>query len=151
MANLHAYYASIGTATGVGAQLALREIGIQLRNIIVRDLSRSGSGVVYHGHRASAPGQAPATDTGSYKNSWNFQVSTNRFGGEAAVGTGDKRGPWLEFGTRRMAARPHLRPAVQGFTSSIQGIVRKHVESEVRAAAGKVKKIELPVIHVSSK
>lgn len=59
-------------------------------------------------HRASAPGQPPAVDTGSYRNSlgWERVSATKR-----RVGTGDKRASWFELGTPRMAKRPHFEPA----------------------------------------
>ena len=76
-----------------------------------RLLSQPGRGRLYGAHRASAPGQPPAVDTGTYRASWR-----HRFGGiGSASPTGDvyteqERGPWLEFGTARMAARPHAGP-----------------------------------------
>jgi hypothetical protein len=53
--------------------------------------------------------------------------------GEKAVEvfTGDERGPWLEFGTSKMAPRPHARPAMREAESKIADIVGKHIlESE---------------------
>lgn len=58
-------------------------------------------------HQASAPGQAPATDTGSLVQS----IAWQRQHGGYASGTRLKYGAHLEFGTRNMAPRPWLRPA----------------------------------------
>lgn len=59
-------------------------------------------------HQASAPGQAPATDRGQLASSYR----TRKVGpGAYRVGSSLKKAPALEFGTRRMRPRPHLRPA----------------------------------------
>ncbi len=65
-------------------------------------------------HRASAPGEAPASDTGRLVNS--IQAYNNPGGSEAFVVAG--RGTvlyaaLLEFGTSRMAARPFMVPALE--------------------------------------
>jgi hypothetical protein len=97
-----------------------------LRNEIVSTLSRPGTGRLYRrrsvSHRASSPGSPPAVDTGSYRASWRAWTEGASPRVIAAVGTGDKRGPWLEHGTSRMAARPHVRPAFAAFVSSIAGL-----------------------------
>lgn len=64
-------------------------------------------------HRASAAGEAPASDTGRLVNSIQSYATGN---GEAITVAG--RGtvhyaPLLEFGTARMAARPFLFPALE--------------------------------------
>lgn len=66
--------------------------------------------------RSSAPGEAPAVQTGRLRDSihWDRPESLYRivgsFGGEA----NDLGYPvMLEFGTARMAPRPYLRPAVK--------------------------------------
>lgn len=60
-------------------------------------------------HRASAPGQPPAEDTGRLYRSINVRRMAKgnyrvRFGGAAG---------YLEFGTRNMDARPFIIPAVE--------------------------------------
>lgn len=62
-------------------------------------------------HRASAPGEAPATDTGTLVSRLSHQISSG--GLEAVVGSDVDYGSYLEFGTRGMAARPFLRPALK--------------------------------------
>lgn len=63
-------------------------------------------------HQASAPGQSPATDTGRLVGSIQADKQT-RF--RWTVGTIVPYGRYLEFGTRRIAERPWLRPSVQEF------------------------------------
>ncbi len=59
-------------------------------------------------HTASAPGEAPAVDTGNLMNSVTHAM-TDTTVGEVAVGA--EYGAYLELGTARMAARPYLGPA----------------------------------------
>lgn len=64
--------------------------------------------VGYKVRRASAPGEAPAIDTGNLVNS----LETRKTGvGSAVVEAGAEYAAALEFGTRKMAPRPFLRPA----------------------------------------
>lgn len=60
-------------------------------------------------HQASAPGEAPSTDTGNLVNS--IQV-IDRID-VAYVGSDEDYAEFLEFGTRDMQERPWLRPAVE--------------------------------------
>lgn len=59
-------------------------------------------------HTASAPGEAPAVDTGNLMNSVSHTM-TGTTVGEVAVGA--EYGAFLELGTSRMAPRPYLGPA----------------------------------------
>lgn len=58
-------------------------------------------------HRASAPGEYPMSDLGNFASAIHavYPTEGNLHG---AVGTGDKRGPWFEFGTSKMRPRPWL-------------------------------------------
>jgi phage gpG-like protein len=60
-------------------------------------------------HRASAPGQAPATDTGRLANSLKADIQGIR----ATVFTNVDYAPFLEFGTRTIEPRPFLFPALE--------------------------------------
>ena len=60
-------------------------------------------------HRASAPGEPPAQDTGRLSNS----ITANIDGKRAEVGTNLEYAPWLEFGTRTIEPRPFLFPALE--------------------------------------
>ncbi|WP_020474239.1 HK97-gp10 family putative phage morphogenesis protein [Zavarzinella formosa] len=67
-------------------------------------------------HQASAPGEPPSTDTGRLVNSINTYLNRAAGGLEAFVTAG--RGTvnyayLLEFGTRLMAARPFMAPALE--------------------------------------
>lgn len=61
-------------------------------------------------HQASAPGEAPAIDTGHLVNS----IQAARTGqGSAVVTAYSDYAAALEFGTRKMAARPFFKPAAE--------------------------------------
>ena len=72
------------------------------------------------GHRPSEPGYPPAIDTARLVSS--IQVEVNEKKLTVEIGTNEKRGAWLEFGTRdgRIAARPWLRPAAKKVTKNIK-------------------------------
>lgn len=61
-------------------------------------------------HRASAPGEAPATDTGTLVNSIQARRKARL---EWWVTVGAEYGAGLEFGKARVEPRPFMRPAVR--------------------------------------
>ena len=63
-------------------------------------------------HQASAPGEPFAVDTGAHLRAVGFTVEETPTGYEAVAGSTLKTSLSLEFGTRRMAARPTWRPAL---------------------------------------
>lgn len=79
-------------------------------------------------HRASAPGEAPANDTGRLANSINAQVGRQANEAEVRAGGGIVRyARMLEFGTIRMAARPFMFPAVEKNKKWIQARMKKAI------------------------
>jgi hypothetical protein len=62
-------------------------------------------------HQASAPGEAPATDTGTLVARINHQVIDS--GLEASVFSDVSYAGYLERGTKRMAPRPYIMPAAE--------------------------------------
>lgn len=89
------------------------------------------TGIVYNKvkpnriHRASAPGQPPATDTGRLVSS----IYYRRGKLSATVGSSLAYAYWLEFGTRRIKPRPAWVPAVQEnrpkFNDRVREAIRK--------------------------
>lgn len=61
-------------------------------------------------HQASAPGQAPMSDTGRLANNIFFDTEGQM---SAVVGSTIAYAVMLEYGTRKMAARPFFTPAVE--------------------------------------
>lgn len=102
-------------------------IAHQIRNEAIRLIqqgTKSGRIYVRGGirHQASAPGEAPATDTGNLVRS--IRVDHQPASGRASVVVGAEYGAELEFGTRKMAPRPFLRPAVANVRQKIPELVK---------------------------
>lgn len=75
-------------------------------------------------HRASAPGEAPAADTGNLARS--IKVARENHGDTVYVYVSNDApyGKWLEFGTRGIAKRPFLRPAFLQHRSEIDAHIK---------------------------
>jgi HK97 gp10 family phage protein len=85
-------------------------------------------------HQASAPGEAPASDTGRLVNSINSYLDKGKSTALVIAGRGTvKYAAFLEFGTRLMAARPFMFPALEGSRDWI----RERLAAAVRKAAAK--------------
>ncbi len=76
----------------------------------------------YIAHQASAPGEAPAIDTGTLKGSIRVEMEPRDL--VAIVGTDVEYAPHLEFGTSRMAPRPYLGPAAEAVRPSFEAAMR---------------------------
>jgi HK97 gp10 family phage protein len=82
-------------------------------------------------HQASAPGEAPATDTGNLVKSGSVTLDPD--GKSATVRFKAPYGPDLEFGTKNMAARPFLVPAFEKNKAKIKQMI-KDAEKNARKA-----------------
>jgi phage gpG-like protein len=127
-------------------QSLVQRTAIRVQADAVRSIQRGPkSGRVYKrgnvAHRASAPGQAPATDTGA------LASSVARVDGKltAAVGTGLEYGKHLEFGTTRMEARPWLIPALERnrafYNAGVNKIIAESIQEIGKKAALLVKRL----------
>ena len=90
--------------------------------------TRSGATKAQRASNRSKPGEPPHVDTGRLKNSiaWKRQTLLLR---RIGSGIGGKKDPgyafYLEFGTRRMAARPYLRPALTRERERVRKIISR--------------------------
>jgi phage gpG-like protein len=114
---------------------AVDATGLSLRGTVVKKYQRGpATGETYEKynprrtHTASAPGEAPATDTGRLANSVTIEDTGPL---TIEVGTEVEYGPYLEFGTRTIAPRPNWVPSVQ---EEEPKYVRR-VEAAIRRAA----------------
>jgi HK97 gp10 family phage protein len=114
---------------------AVKAAGLAIRGHAMKSIQRGAkTGEVYdkttprRTHRASAPGQSPATDTGRLVNSLRSDVS----GKTATVSANTTYAAALEFGTSKMKPRPYLIPAVE--------MERPHFERRMREAIAKASK-----------
>lgn len=111
---------------------ALDATGLKLRGDVIKAISRSpATGKTYRKyspnrtHRASAPGEPPASDTGRLANSIVFKDE-----GRLAVSVGSDvvYASYLEFGTSRMAPRPAWTPAVENERKAFQQRISEAVK-----------------------
>lgn len=118
--------AQLSTAVKLSAQ--------DVRNECVKSIqggSRTGKVYVKRGvqHQASAPGEAPKTDTGRLVSSLGFRMTGKLTALAGSDGIVAEYAKSLEFGTRNMAARPFLVPAVEKLRSKMNERFRKIVEA----------------------
>lgn len=93
-------------------------------------LDSAKTGRVYHrrsvDHQASAPGEPPASDTGRLVSS----IRTNyRNGGlVATISASTAYAAYLEYGTRKMAPRPFMRPALANKREEVEELLASSVQ-----------------------
>lgn len=112
---------NLGAVGATEISKALQATGQHVRGKAIKSILKgSKTGVIYERssgqnlspiHQASAPGEAPASDTGTLANSIKSILLPSR--DTVAVFSQLKYAFWLEFGTRHMDARPFLRPAAE--------------------------------------
>lgn len=90
---------------------------------------KSGNRVVRNIKRASAPGEAPASQTGKLVRS--IQVISNRVVG-ALVRISAPYARFLERGTRRMEPRPFIRPAIVNVKAAMHAAMAETVRGVFR-------------------
>jgi HK97 gp10 family phage protein len=80
-------------------------------------------------HRSSAPGEAPANDTGNLLSSISHVQNEDRNGVVSSiVKVKALYGKWLEYGTSKMAERPFVRPTKE----YIEPIFKEYIISRLR-------------------
>ncbi|WP_020469724.1 HK97-gp10 family putative phage morphogenesis protein [Zavarzinella formosa] len=87
-------------------------------------------------HRASAPGESPASDTGRLINSINGTVVDRGLTAVIRAGGGMVNyARSLEFGTRKMAARPFMFPAFERSKQFIADRLKQAVQAAINSVA----------------
>ena len=89
---------------------------------IKNELSKPGGGIVYGGHRASSPGEPPATDLGDLVGSVKGEMIDDLHG---FVEVGMEYGIYLEYGTGSIAPRPFFAPSVEVVLPSYNEAMRR--------------------------
>lgn len=107
IAELREYEDEVGDALAVTINKYATDMERHIRTLI----SKPGSGRVYGKHRASAPGEPPATDTGDLISSIRSSIQPT----EATIVADEKYAIWLEAGTSKMKPRPFFDPTVEKF------------------------------------
>lgn len=100
----------------------------EVRNVTLETLSGSRHGRTYKVpgtqrlYTASAPGEAPAQATAGLRQSVETKIEGKGMEVIGTVGTDLEYGRPLEFGTKRMAARPWLKPSFEKAIPKIKAI-----------------------------
>lgn len=93
-------------------------------------------------HKASAPGDPPAVDTGNLRNSWQTGFSSpgpvikdgNKY--RLVVGSKAKYARRLEFGGGAIAPRPYVRPTAAKFRPMFSAIVAANIQAALAKYRG---------------
>lgn len=122
--------AKVIRAGRIGVHNESEEVGRNLVAAVKTTLSQPGSGRTYTTnfftdkqgrvrpigtrtpHTASAPGQPPAPDSGDLRDSIDYNARRLPDGAEVEVGSDLDYAVFTEMGTRKMLARPWLRPTI---------------------------------------
>lgn len=80
-------------------------------------------------HTASAPGEAPAADTGYLHSNIIFDIDADGLG--ASIESRADYSAALEFGTSKMQARPFLQPAVEENRPKIKRLMRQTIRRPI--------------------
>ncbi len=146
--------AAVLRAGRAGLPRDLNEVGVSMLNDMTLTLSKPGRGNLYTTrfftrrgvtrpwgtrvpHRASAPGDPPAPDTGRLRASYTFSTARTPVGADMVFGTGDEKAKLLEYGTSKMAPRPHLRPVVARAHAVIRRFIARGGENRERAQSAR--------------
>lgn len=132
-------YGALTTHVRIAAIESTQTLALRIHEIAVKSIQKQDGiiGKRYNPKRrvtVSKPGDPPNSDTGRLVQSIRFEF---REGGLVAlVGTDLKYGTWLEFGTKKMAARPWLLPATR---KAQRELGRKPYIKGIQAAAKALK------------
>lgn len=89
---------------------ALEEIGMRAESAAKKNLTASG-----------------AVDTGRLRASVTHQLDTST--DSVYIGTNVEYAPYIELGTRKMKARPYLRPAASDHADEYRAVLKKNLEN----------------------
>jgi hypothetical protein len=105
-----------------------------VRNEILRRIlqtAKTGKVYIRRGieHQASAPGEAPASDTGTLARNITVMVDPQAL--TAKINSGAAHSWYLEFGTLTIEPRPHLRVSLAAQKDNIPEIVGREISIEI--------------------
>lgn len=112
----------------------LKQATIAWHRGVVRELTGARSGRIYlvpgtaRKYVASAAGEAPASRTGMLRQRYRFRVVGPNYMEVGEVGSPDMYALYLEKGTRKMAARPHLQAAFDRNRKEILSKLRRRMD-----------------------
>ena len=141
--------ADIMAANIEGIERGLKIVMVELQTELREKLSQMGTGAGYFGgakklgfyRTRSAPGEPPAVDTGTLRNSVQSKpqyvagigMTSIVLAGLVAGVNKDARIPrWLEYGTSRMKARPFIAPSLEVIRPSVAGTISDQMKRSIK-------------------
>ena len=132
-----------------GIERGLKIVMVELQTEMRVRLSQIGTGEEYFGgekglgtyRRRSAPGEPPAVDTGTLRNSVQSKpqyvagtgMTSIVLAGLVAGVDKDARIPrWLEYGTKYMKARPFIAPSLEVIRPSVAGTISDQMKRSIK-------------------
>lgn len=125
--NGNAIVAKVRQASARGV---MRGSELVLQTAVDKIMGPPKTGVVYGGHQASAPGEAPANYSGELANSGYVNYDLENATGNV-IFTSPHAG-WMEFGNEKVEARPFLRPALHESLKSIRDMVGGEIRRSLK-------------------
>ena len=141
--------ADIIAANIEGIERGLKIVMVELQSELRERLSQLGTGAGYFGgaknqgffRTRSAPGEPPAVDTGTLRNSVQSKpkyvpgkgMTSIVLTGLVAGVNKDARIPrWLEYGTSRMKARPFIAPSLEFVRPGVAGTISDQMQRSIK-------------------
>ena len=141
--------ADIMAANIEGIERGLKIIMVEFQSNLRERLSQVGTGAGYFGgakklgffRTRSAPGEPPAVDTGTLRNSVQSKpqyvagtgMTSIVLAGLVAGVNKDARIPrWLEEGTKYMKARPFIAPSLEVIRPSVAGTISDQMQRSIK-------------------
>ena len=107
---------------------------MMVMNTAKQSIAKGGTGQLYEkyeprrSHRASAPNEPPATDTGFLISQITMKVKAHKNGVvEGSIISAAPYSKALEYGTTQMTERPFMQPALQKNKRKIQKLFKKGI------------------------
>lgn len=119
----------VRTEARAGAQRAARLL-IDEAIKLIKDTPKTGR--IYGTHQASAPGEPPANLSGHLISSFRTQITQTGTVTSVSITNTAKYAGYLEFGTRKMAPRPFMRPAYVNTKEKMIAEITKAFQKAVR-------------------
>lgn len=119
---------SAGLVRRAGRELVTKAV-TDLEARLVANLSGQRSGRMYGAHQASAPGEAPAWDTGNLASSVTTAVLSDE---SAEVRIGAEYAPALEYGSAKIAPRPWVTPTADAFARDLESLGAEIIQRVVK-------------------
>ena len=131
-AQLTSRWPEIGPATTKAKDESLLALGEQMKFRLIGQMHAPKSGRMYGSHQASAPGQAPATETGTLESSITVEKID---AATVSVGTDSPYAAALEFGTIHIASRPNFAPIAEEMASESTEALTISLQASIEANA----------------